>query len=339
MKKMLLAAALLAALTGAAWAQDVPFADFQAGFQSFSDRVANSLPVSATIGLNWSPAYIGQFPHFGVGVSLGGMFLPYETIEPIVGPGGLNIESSIPQQLKTYGVPFPTIAAGARLGGFGLPFDLGFKLGAIPESAKELFSDSMTVDFFLIGGDVRLPVVKGKGLVPTVSIGGGYTFLRGRVGITSIPNQTIDLSAEMVPYLGGTTHQLVFSDPDLTFNWDTHTIEAKAQASWNALIFTPGIGIGAAYGISNAGGGLSSTIVYNTDSGATFSDLQNAMQSAGYAVPSLNSFDVSSAANGWSFWVFGGTAINIFFIKVDLSAMYNFLNGDYGGSVNVRLQL
>jgi hypothetical protein len=47
---------------------------------------------------------------------------------------------------------------------------------------------------------------------------------------------------------------------------------------------------------------------------------------------------VLSKANGWSFWVYGGTAINIFFIKVDLSAMYNFLNGDYGLSANLRVQ-
>jgi hypothetical protein len=66
--------------------------------------------------------------------------------------------------------------------------------------------------------------------------------------------------------------------------------------------------------------------------------LQHAFAYYGYPTPSASGFEVSSAANGWSFWVFGGTAINIFFVKIDLSAMYNFLNGDYGGSVNVRLQ-
>jgi hypothetical protein len=337
MKKMLLVAALLAALTAAAWAQDVPYADFQADFQAFADGVANSLPVLATVGLNWSPAYIGQFPHFGVGVTVGGMFLPYETIEPIVTT--LGVEGSVPQELKTYGIPFPTIAVGARLGGFGLPFDLGLKFGVIPESAKDMFSSNVTADYLLIGGDIRLPVVKGKGLIPTVSIGGGYTFLRGRIGITDISSdETIDVSSEMVPYLGGTYHRLTLTNPDLTFTWDTHTIEAKAQASWNLAILTPGLGIGAAYGISNAGGGLNSTVVYDTDSGATFSDLQDAFGSAGYTVPTATGIEVTSAANGWSFWVFGGTAINIFFVKIDLSAMYNFLNGDYGGSVNVRLQ-
>ncbi len=339
MKKILLVAALLAALTGAAWAQ-VDYATFQADFQAFADGVANSLPVSASVGLNWSPAYIGQFPHFGVGVSLGGMFLPYETIEPIV--TDLGVGGSIPQQLKTYGVPFPTLAAGARVGGFGLPFDLGFKLGALPESAKDLFGQNVTADYFLIGGDVRLPVVKGKGLVPTVSIGGGYTFLRGRIGITEVASeQRINIHDVMVGYgYPENTYELIVANPDLTFTWDTHTIEAKAQASWNLAILTPGIGLGAAYGISNAGGGLDSSLTYEVGGvPGNLADVQTAFASYGYPVPTATGIEVSSAANGWSFWVFGGTAINIFFIKVDLSAMYNFLNGDYGGSVNVRLQL
>ena len=67
--------------------------------------------------------------------------------------------------------------------------------------------------------------------------------------------------------------------------------------------------------------------------------IQQAVARAGYTVPTANGLEVISEANGWSFWVYGGTAINIFFIKVDLSAMYNFLNGDYGASVNLRLQL
>ena len=341
MKRLLLVIGILTLLAGGLWAQ-VDFATFQDSFQSFADGVANSLPITASIGLNWSHAYIGQFPHFGVGVSLGGMFLPYETMQPIV--DALGVGSSIPQELKTYGLPFPTIAAGARLGGFILPFDMGFKFGMIPEEAKDLFSQNVTADFFLIGGDVRFPVLKGRGLIPTLSVGGGYTFLRGRVGIVDVSSgETIDITALMIAegYTGGTLYELTVTDPDLEFRWDTHTIEAKAQASWNLLLFTPHVGVGAAYGISNAGGGLFSQLTYNDNDPAviTLADVQDVFASYGYPIPTASGLEVISEANGWSFWVYGGTAINIFFIKVDLSAMYNFLNGDYGASVNLRLQL
>lgn len=339
MKKLLLVIGILTLLAGGLWAQ-VDFATFQDSFQSFADGVANSLPITASIGLNWSHAYIGQFPHFGVGVSLGGMFLPYETMQPIV--DALGVGSSIPQELKTYGLPFPTIAAGARLGGFILPFDMGFKFGMIPEEAKGLFSQNVTADFFLIGGDLRFPLLKGRGLIPTLSVGGGYTFLRGRVGIVDVSSdETIDISTLMTTAgYGGTLHELIITEPDLTFNWDTHTIEAKAQASWNLLLFTPHVGVGAAYGISNAGGGLFSSLAYEVDGAPNaLTNVETVFANAGYTVPTASGLEVISEANGWSFWVYGGTAINIFFIKVDLSAMYNFLNGDYGASVNLRLQL
>ena len=334
MKRILVIGVLILALAGGAWAQ-VDYTEFKDSFQDFANHVANSLPVAASIGLNWSPAYIGQFPHFGVGLSLGGMFLPYDSIEPIV--TALGVGNSIPQALKTYGLPFPTIAAGARLGGFLIPFDMGFKFGIIPESAKSLFSQNVTADYLLIGGDVRFPLLKGKGWVPTLSVGGGYTFLRGRIGINDITSgETIDISSIMESrgYASG-VYELVITDPDLSFQWDTHTIEAKAQASWNLLIFTPHLGLGAAYGISKAGGGLFSSLTVN---GTTLADVQSVFSYYGYPVPTAQGVEVISKANGFSFWVYGGTAINIFFVKLDLSAMYNFLNGDYGASVNVRLQ-
>jgi hypothetical protein len=338
MKRFVLVIAILALLAAGAWAQ-VDYAAFQEGFQAFADGVADSLPIAATVGLNWSPAYIGQFPHFGIGASVGGMFLPYETVKPIVDT--LGVESSIPAQLRTYGIPFPTIAAGARLGGFGLPFDLGFKFGMLPESAKDLFSDKITADYFLIGGDIRFPVLKGHGLVPTLSIGGGYTFLRGRIGINDVASgERINISSVMTSAgYPSALYELIVSNPDLVFNWDTHTIEAKAQASWNLFILTPHLGVGAAYGISNAGGGLSSSLSYEVDgSPGSLADVQSVFASYGYPVPSATGIEVVSAANGWSFWVYGGTAINIFFLKLDLSAMYNLVNCDYGASVNVRLQ-
>jgi hypothetical protein len=69
--------------------------------------------------------------------------------------------------------------------------------------------------------------------------------------------------------------------------------------------------------------------------------LTAALAAMGQPVPDLTSDSilVSSDANGFSFWVYGGTAINIFILKVDLSAMYNLLSKSYGGAVNVRIQL
>ena len=334
MKKLLLVVGLILALATGVWAQTL-YDEFAAGFEEFAAEVSNSLPITAAMtGLSWSPAYIGQFPHFGVGASFGAMLVPYDSIAPVVSALGV----SVPSELETYGVPFPALAVDARLGGFGFPFDIGLKFGIIPEAAKDFISDNITTDYLLVGGDIRIPVVKGRALIPTVSLGAGYTFLRGTIGVTDVgPSESIDITALMNAegYLGA--HSLTINSPDLAFSWDTHTISAKAQASWNALLFTPHLGLGAAYGISTAGGGLLGSVSYS--GGADLATVQQVFASYGYVVPTSESVEISSGAGGFSFWVYGGTAINIFFIKVDVSAMYNFLSGSYGGAVNVRLQL
>lgn len=335
MKRLALVLAVLLFVSGGLWAQTIE--DFTASFEDFAAGVANSLPVTASVGLNWSPAYIGQFPHFGVGVSAGGMFLPYDTMDEVISALGIN-EADIPQQLKDYGIPFPSVAADARLGGFGFPFDIGFKFGMIPEQAKDLLSDNVSVDYLLIGGDVRVPLIQGKGLVPTLSVGGGYTYLVGTIGLANVvPGQVIDISAPMNSEGYAGAHTLTITDADLAFDWSSHVFQGKAQASWNLWLLTPHIGVGAAYGISTAGGGVYSSVLYT--GGADLPTAQSVLESFGYAVPTSDGLEVLSDANGWSFWVYGGTAINIFFIKVDLSAMYNLANQDYGASVNVRLQL
>jgi hypothetical protein len=266
------------------------------------------------------------------------MFLPYDAIKPVV--DGLGVGSSVPDQLKTFGVPFPAVALDARLGGFVLPFDVGFKFGFIPEKAKELFSDKVTADYLLAGADVRLSLAEGSGPMPTISVGAGYNFMQGTLGINDVSaGEDIDISSIMVPIHGPGSYILTITDPDIAFSWDTHTIQGKAQASWDLALLTPHVGFGTAYGFSNAGGGLFSTLSYNNANGTDLDDVKNAFDNLGYPIPTSEGIEIVSDANGWSFWVYGGTAFNIVFIKLDLSAMYNFLSGTYGASVNVRIQL
>jgi hypothetical protein len=340
MKRILLVLGLILLLAAGLSAQaDIDYADFADAFQTFAEEVASTLPASAAVsGLNWSPAYIGQFPHFGVGVSVGAATIPYKVIKPLVGELGVTLPSEF-EYLERWGMPIPGLALDARVGGFLFPFDVGFKFGFIPEKLREKMG-KVNADYLLVGGDIRVPLLKERGLLPTLSISGGYTFMRGTVGVPDIVG-TGDYEVDLSDY--GPLGTLTATAPELTFTWRTHTFVGKLQASKKLLIFTPHLGLGTAYGVSSAGGGLSSEIKYNghaiTDSEIDM--IEAALTAAGEEVPDLSSDSilVTSDANGFSFWVYGGTAINIFFIKIDLSAMYNFLSGGYGGAVNVRLQL
>lgn len=339
MKRVLIVLALIVTVTIGLSALD--YATFADAFQDFAGEVANTLPATAGVaGLSWSPAYIGQFPHFGVGVSLGATTIPYDFIDPLVTQLGVTLPSEF-DYLEKWGLPIPAAALDARLGGFFFPFDVGFKIGFVPDKLREKLG-KVNLDYLLVGGDVRIPLLKDRGFVPALSISGGYTFMRGNVGIPDIMNSgNYVIDTLPAPY---DTASITVTAPELAFTWQTHTMVAKLQASKNLLIFTPHLGLGAAYGVSEAGGGLSSEVTgtnIDVSDPAEVQALKDALNLAGLPVPDLDSDSilVKSSANGYSFWVYGGTAINILFVKIDLSAMYNLVNGGYGGAVNVRIQL
>jgi hypothetical protein len=49
-------------------------------------------------------------------------------------------------------------------------------------------------------------------------------------------------------------------------------------------------------------------------------------------------FVVSSWVNGWGFRAYGGLSINLFFIKLDASVMYDIIGQSLGAQVGLRIQ-
>ena len=74
-------------------------------FESFTEGVATTLPFNSVIGLNWSDAYIGNFPHFGAGVTLGVAFMPYGSLEETL--DGLGVDMSSIEGSFSNGSIFP----------------------------------------------------------------------------------------------------------------------------------------------------------------------------------------------------------------------------------------
>jgi hypothetical protein len=339
MKRVLIVFAILL-FAAAGLSAQIPYDTFGDAFEDFASEISTTLPSTAAVaGLNWSPAYIGEFPHFGVGASIGAFTIPYDFVEPLITDLSLSLPSEF-DYIKKWGMPIPAYALDARIGGFALPFDIGLKFGYIPEKLREKLG-KINADYLLAGGDVRLRVVEGRGLLPSLSVGGGYTFLEGNIGIPDVAGSTI-IDLPNVPPLVA-PYQLTITSPELTFAMQTSTFVGKVQASWDLEILTPHLGIGAAYGLSKAGGGLSSDVLYNGSpmSAADIQNIKDVLAIYGYTIDELDNTGISitSDADGYSFWAYAGTAINIVFISIDLSAMYNLVSSSYGGAVNVRVQL
>ncbi len=338
---------ILSLTTGLSAQTQFSYDDLKSSFKSFAEAVAPVLPFNAAIGLNWSNAYIGQLlavpPHFGVGVSAGVTTIPFKSMDYVFSKFNITLPSEL-DFIKKYGLPFPAYTADVRIGGFILPFDIGLKFGYLPPEL--LKARPVKVDYLFFGGDVRLAILKERFFIPAVSIGAGYSFLKGGVGVPGLLGGNIALTNFDVtnPVTNTTTtYNLSLKDPSLNFDWQTQVIDFKLQASKNLFIITPYAGLGASYGISGAGGGLTTKLLLNgvEITPAKIQEIEAAFKAAGEPVPDLSAGGilVSNSVQGFSVRAYGGVSLNLFILKLDFTGMYNFTGNNYGATVNLRLQL
>ena len=298
---------------------------YENAFDQFALGVANVLPMASTVGLQWSDAYIGQLPHLGFGVSAGFASIPLDTIvdslsllEDLTGESAAAIYAQEPfATMQNYGLglPFPAATADLRLGGFGIPFDIGVKFGMLPPFAREEIQRAVPeiqqLDYLLWGADFRFALVKERkrSIVPDITVGGGYNYFRGKIamggiipgfsmsGITLPDSDQVradDPSTWDQADTATNTYSVDFTSPEVGFQWESHVIDFKAQVSKKLLLlFTPYVGVGASYGRSRAGGGIYSGMSVSGDGNYDDlnQDLDNAiemyeqMQDAGYTPP------------------------------------------------------
>jgi hypothetical protein len=337
MKRTLIA--LTAALFLAAvpsYSQTVDIEDLQSGAEELVETLAGSLAFNSTVGLNWSDAYIGQLigvpPHFGVGVTVGTTTIDGGKVVSLMEDLGYELPSSLESS-----IPLPAMTAEARIGGFILPFDIGVKAGYLPSGTIDV--EELEVDYLLAGADIRYALVKGGLVLPKVSVGLGINYMKGGLG-TSVGD---DLSYVYTdPYLGD-DYGITATAPDVGIEWQATVIDLKAQVSKSFIIFTPYLGLGASYGMTRVGYYIESDVTY-TKNGVEMTDtqeLEDALDAAGVEVPDLKDTGLfyEKAFSAWGLRAFGGLSVNMLVVKLDLTGMYNFTDGQLGGSVGLRFQL
>ena len=299
------------------FAQETPIADLQRAANRFSSTLAQSLPLNASLGLNWSDAHIGRFPRFGVGVSAGFTTIELSEMEALAEIFGFD---GLPNMDR---FPFPGYAVEARLGGFVLPFDIGFKFGYLPPVGI----GDIDIDYMLIGGSIRYAVLN-RPILPTISLGVGFNFLRGSIGgraPASGASFTVDMN-------GMPQTITIDSRPEVNLHWQTFALDFTAQISRSFLIFTPYLGLGLSYAWSTAG--------YEVD--ANISGLDPAvithLRREGIDVSDTGMSSEVDRSDS-SIRVFGGISFNMAVIRLDLTGIYSFRDGNYGASVGLRFQL
>jgi hypothetical protein len=308
----------------------------------FTDSLAHSLPFNSTMGLNWSDAYIGKLSlippafHIGIGATFGFTTMDIGSLNGLLNMFGVHDFDA----LDAGGFALPGYTVEIRLGGIIFPFDVGFKFGYFSltqDFVNGLFQTDipdLTMDYMLIGGDIRYALLDGKKFPLKFSIGGGFNYLKGGLSM-SVP-------ADNLSFMITDDRILYMPPPALGLNWETKTLDFKAQASFKILLLTPYIGIGASHAWSNAGYDVKSEIKVKDAAGNDVpldDDTKNLIEAAGISGVDGNGFSQINEVTGWSFRAFGGVSINLPLIKFDITGMFDFISKCYGITFGVRLQI
>jgi len=297
--------------------------DIRGALNDFTTSLALSLPFNSTLGLNWSDAYIRNFPRFGVGLSLGYTTMNAPSLWDLFGMFDLSRPAAIGNM---GGYPLPGYTVEGRLGGFFLPFDMGFKIGYLslrPSGVENL-------DYYLIGGDIRYAVLRQRGFIPAISVGIGVNYLSGGIGIRAGSDREFNYVDT-----NDTIQTLTLQRPTIALDWATTTLDFKAQASRSFALITPYLGLGVSHGWSRAGYSVSTGI---TDTGGNVGAANEVFRQLGIDRMNASGFSSSQSFGGWSVRTFGGLSINFTIIKLDFTVLYNFRDNNYGISIGSRFQ-
>jgi hypothetical protein len=308
--------------------------DLKARVDVFSENIAKSLPFNSMIGLNWSDAHIGQFlgipPRFGAGFTFGTTLIELASINDLLGVLG----QSAPIDLAI-GLPLPGYTVEGRIGGFILPFDVGVKLGYIPQFDIA----GLGLDYLLLGADLRYSMLPKAIPLLKVSVGLGFNHLSGGISAKIPAGQTFEFSD---PAPGSTGfYQLEIEDPTVGLRWQTNVFEVKAQASINLIILTPYLGLGLSYGWSEAGFQVDSKVTMKDPDGNANDVSQDLINQAGFGSIAANTAGIESMVSHGAFnaRAFGGVSLNLALVRFDITGMYNFTSGNFGGTFGVRFQI
>jgi hypothetical protein len=308
----------------------VELGDFQDAFEEFATGMAGSLAVNSTLGNNWSDAYVGKFPHLGVGICGGATFIGPDTTEKIFD----SMEADVPSGLDKSGIPIPAINGTFKIGLPWLPMDIGIKGGFIPASVGKSLMDASgaDLDYKSFGIQLRYALIKqGPGLKPNVSVGLAYNHLQGSVSVPSGMDSQ-DFRFEGTPYW------ITASEPKLAMDWKTNNIDITAQVSKKFLIFVPYLGAGLTLGKSTVEGGIDSKVETNYPGG--LDALKHYLDSIGYDYPDISSDGFIYTADETSplFRLYGGLSIRLLILDFDTQLLYLPATKSFGASLTTRLQ-
>lgn len=284
-----------------------PLTDVENGLNNFSKDLAPAISNAQLMQNVWAEAWLGKLipgVHLGAGIDLGASQMKITALKETAKAFGMSEISDMPDSFV-----FPTVAGDVRLGGIFLPFDIGASFMTIDSSRINALDEAispMAFDFFTIGFDFRWAILEGKTWQPKFSVGAGYVFTKGGVGISS-------------------------DEAAANLDFKNHTAYLQAQLSKKLLFFIPYIGAKVAYTKSEVN--WSATAQWTSIFDGDDSELGN-LQDWGI-LPT----EFSGGYDGWKIipQVYGGFCLDFAIVNLTFGIGWDFVDRLASGSFSFRL--
>lgn len=282
----------------------------------------------------YAEAWIGNLipgAHFGVGVNAGLSSLDITPVQEILkvvkekGGEDMSFDTSVIESIgNTFA--FPTLTADARIGGIGLPIDIGVTAMMFDTTKIDFINERimpLQVNYQSFGGDIRYAILKGGNVRPKWSIGAGFYYTKGGMSYMS---EEAGIGADL--------------------NFEAYTGKIETQVSLKALFFVPfaglrlvgsyataDVGVSLDWGklIPNNGSGQAATI--EESGGGTTTPNVGALMS----ILGLNKFSAASKSFSIHPQVFGGVGLDLAILNIIVSGSYDFITGVASVGANFRI--
>ena len=278
----------------------------------FTDTIVDTVPNTQIQQNVWADSWIGNIlpkPNFGFGINAGVTKFDLTPLAKAAKALSMGNAGDIPTNTV-----WPTLTVDARVGGFWLPFDVGFTAMSLDSSTLGLYQKSIDpgyFDLFMIGGDVRYAILKGGLMLPKLSAGLGVYHTSGTFGAEH----------------DGSSAELDFS---------ATTLVLSAQTSIKLLFFTPFAG--ARLMLTNSSADWK---VHANWAGMLNTDNAQIEQAIKYGILPSN-FSGSSSSGFFSNVrpvLYGGFAFSFLLVDLTVSGSYDFITSIPSGAVSLRLSI
>lgn len=281
------------------------------GLNDFTDVLVDVIPNTQGIQNVWAESWIGNIlpvPNFGFGVNTGVSTMDITALTDTAQALGMDVDA--PSKIV-----FPTVTADARVGGFILPFDVGFVVSALDSSKLGLDNvlSPVSFNYFTVGGDIRYCVWKMLLFKTRVSVGAGLYHTEGSVEADdSSANAKLDFSST--------------------------TLSLSAQASAKFLVLSPFAGARVMLSKTNVDWSVSK-IKWTSIVGSSYTDSINQAVSYGLLPTAFSGGSESGYFDTVRPVLYGGCALNLLLLDITLSGSYDCLSQIASGALSVRLSM